>query len=213
MAAKGMAAETEPVARQAGLVRVRVVTVQAIHAARMHAAAEEGGVFVILTTNLAISIVNLTRIHLEQMEMVRKSIARFEIIRQVTAEGVAGATGIHDLVAGGMGQGGVGFSGFPELLLPGIVGGQRAMTGFATNGRFGHGGMEGVIGFRVIGPQTGVVAGGAHGIPIHTATGPVAPFARLTVLITVRIEPLPGVGIVGGFEGLPAATWKRDEVL
>ena len=51
------------------------------------------------------------------------------------------------------------------------------------------GGVKTVCGDVVVGFVSGHVALGAHGIPIHAATGPVAPFAGLTVLFAEDVEP------------------------
>ena len=57
------------------------------------------------------------------------------------------------------------------------------------------------------------MAGGAHGVPVHATSEPVAPLAGLAVFVTIDIKPLVGARIPGVLGGLQPAAGKGDQHL
>ena len=87
------------------------------------------------------------------------------------------------------------------------------MASLATDAALGHRGLIGVGIGAVVFADAGVVAGGAHGVPVHAAPGPVAPLARLAVFVAEDIEPVVRARIVGQLGGLPAPAARGNEKL
>jgi len=98
-------------------------------------------------------------------------------------------------------------------MLPAHVIDHRSVAGLASDRSFRHRGMVCVSGFIVIFAKPRVVATGAHRVPRHAASGPVAPFAGLPILVAEDVEPFVFCWIVTGFHRLhPAVAAGHEEL-
>ena len=200
-----MASQTEEVAGQARLARMRLVAVGAGHPSGVHAAAQKGGVFVILLMHLPVRIIQAGVIHHGQFKMIQKVVAGLKIPRQFGAGGVTRSAGVELLAGTHRRQGGVVPAGFSITTLPCHVRLQGAVTGFATHAPFRHRGVIGVGGGLIILEQTRVVASRALAVPVHPAPRPMPPFPRQALLGAEDIKPLFSARVPGFGQCLPAS--------
>src|SRR5690606_17138735 len=200
-AAAVVALEAELVSLQAGASAVRIVAVRAGHARGVHAASEEGGELVVLLEDLSIGMEEVLVVDDGEEEVIPERIARREIAGDLAAARVAGGAVLHVHRGSELGEGRVGpaalLAALPLHVLP-----HGPVAGLASDPELGHGGGVRVAFGLVVLLEARVVAGAAHGVPVHAAARPVAPFAGLPVFVAEDSEPLAGERIVGGLNGL-----------
>src|SRR5262245_31692766 len=121
---------------------------------------------------------------------------------------MAKTTVVQNLLAIELRQGWILLAAFGLKLLPIDMAFERPVTGLTTDCHFSHRRVVCVTGCIVAFPNAGVVATSAHTVPVHAASGPVAPLTRFAIFIPVDIEPLVAVRIVRGFQRLKASAWE-----
>src|ERR1700722_2852263 len=90
---------------------------------------------------------------------------------------------------------------------------KRPVAGLATDTHLGHGSMIAVRGCVVIFAQRGVVARGAHAVPIHPAPRPMSPFSRQTFFRAEDLEPFFPARVPSRGERLPSAARRAHQKL
>ena len=193
-----------------GLVRVRIVAIETSDAGVAHAAGEHGGPVEVFVALLTVGIEDGRLGGQGHAVVVVVVVAGLEIGRELLVAGVARRAGMHHLLAIAEVRGG----GTLRLEGGGDVGiRSRAVALNATDPVFDPRRFvtvgRGVIVFLI----PGHVAVGAHGIPVHAASGPVPPLPLAPVLLGEDVEPVFFHGIVGEIGGLPATAGGGDERL
>lgn len=145
--------------------------------------------------------------------MVEVPVARLEIARQLRTARVAGAAGREPLrvIQGAhcrVRRGAVGV-----LQPPVDVRLHRPVACFTADTPLRHRGVVRVGRFVVVLPQARVVAGGALGVPVHAAPGPVPPLTGLSLLVAKDIEPFIVLGIVRKVDRLQQTSRELHKVL
>lgn len=196
--------------RQDGFGGVRVVAVQAGHTGVAHAAKGNRGPVKVLIPLLAIGIKCAGDGGKGDAVMVIIIISRFERVGEGFVACVAGDARMHH----------PGTVALKRIERGGLAGrslavacGRLTMALNAADALLNPSGVKAVGGDVVIGFIAGHVALSAHGVPVHAATGPVAPFAGLSILLGEDVEPFAASGFVGELMGLPAPAGGGDERL
>ncbi len=190
------------------------MAVRTTDAGVVHAAGEKRGEFVVLVPDLTIGVIGVRFVGDGQAEVIVKGFAGNQIAGDLAAAGVAGGAGFHHLIAVELGQRGIVRAAERGLLLPLDMRLHGAVAGLAAHAHFGHRRVV-AVGLRlVVFTQTGIVAGCAHRIPVHTLSGPVAPIAGSAfVAISINVEPFVAFGIQRHIAGLQPSAGRRNEEL